>query len=181
MKTFFVVLGIIFLVLILVALGALGFGLVATRENPLDTFGFWFFSMRGGILNNESKAYADAAIPAIVSTWSEKELLDRESPEFRQSATQAQLDQMFQRISALGHLQKCEPAVGQSIMSPPTRTIGAEYTAKATFEKGEAVVALSLIKHGDQWQILRFVVNSPALQSPQQQQQQQQQTPPQQH
>jgi len=51
-------------------------------------------------------------------------------------------------------------------MSATTQTgkvISAQYTTKAAFEKGEATVTLGLIKHGDQWQILRFNVNSPQL------------------
>lgn len=70
MKKFFIVLGSIFLALIV--LGAIGIAFVAVRGNALD---------------NESKAYADTAIPKIVSTWSEKALLDRASPEFKNAVT----------------------------------------------------------------------------------------------
>jgi hypothetical protein len=165
MKTFFAVFGVIFLILLLMVLGGVGFGLVAMPENPMDAFGFWLLSMRGGVLNNESKAYADTTIPAIVSTWSEKELLDRQSPEFKQTVTPQQVEQIFKRNAALGHLQKCDPAEGQSIMNAMTHTIKAEYYAKAAFEKGEAVIDLSLIKHGDQWQILGLSVKPLAPQA----------------
>jgi uncharacterized RDD family membrane protein YckC/energy-coupling factor transporter ATP-binding protein EcfA2 len=120
-------------------------------------------------LDKESKTYADSAIPAIVSTWSEKDLLDRASPEFKQSVTTDQLDRSFRSFSGLGPLQKCEPAQGQATMSATTQTgkmISGQYTAKATFEKGEASIKLGLIKHGDQWQILSFDVDSPALVPP---------------
>ena len=43
------------------------------------------------------------------------------------------------------------------------KVISAQYATKATFEKGEATITLGLIKHGDQWQILRFNVNSAQL------------------
>jgi len=159
-KPFFAVLGVIFLAV--VALSGIGVGLLAIRGNPVDTIGYWFLEMRGDRLDKESKAYADAAIPAIAA-WSEKELLDRQSPELKQTLTQQQLDLTFQRLSlALGHLQKCEPAQGQSIMSG--KQVKATYISKAIFEKGEAVIQLDLIKHGDQWQILGFKVNSPLLQ-----------------
>jgi uncharacterized RDD family membrane protein YckC/energy-coupling factor transporter ATP-binding protein EcfA2 len=120
-------------------------------------------------LDKESKAYADSAIPAIVSTWSEKELLDRASPEFKQSVTTDQLGRKFRSFSGLGPLQKCEPAEGQTTMSfteQGDRVISAQYTAKATFDKGEASIKLGLIKHGDQWQIQSFDVDSPALVPP---------------
>jgi len=149
MKKFLIVLGSIFLAI--VVLGAIGIAFVAVRGNALD---------------KESKAYADAAIPAVVNGWNEKELLDRASPEFKRAATQQQLDQMFHWFGSLGRSQKCDPAQGQALMSATTqngKVISAQYTTRATFEKGEAMITLGLIKHGDQWQILRFNVNSPQL------------------
>ncbi len=142
MRWLVIVLGSIFLALIVI--GAIGIAFVAVRGTALD---------------KESKAYADTAIPAIVTKWSEKELLDRASSELKQATTQQQLDEYFCRASTLGRLQKCEPAQGQALMSATTQSgkmISAQYTAKSTFEKGEASVTLGLIKHGDQWQILRF-------------------------
>ena len=152
MKKTLIILGSIFLAIIV--LGAIGIAFVAVRGSALD---------------KESKAYADSAIPAIVTTWSEKELLDRASPEFKQAVTTDQLDRLFRWVSGLGQLQKCEPTQGQALMSATTQTgkmISAQYTAKATFQKGEAMIKLRLIKHGDQWQILNFHVDSPALVPP---------------
>lgn len=142
MKKFLIVLGSIFLLIIV--LGAIGIAFVAVR---------------GAALDKESKAYADMAIPAIVANWDKKELLDRASSELKQAAPQRQIDEYFLRASTLGRLQKCESAQGQALMSATTRNgkmISARYTAKATFEKGEATVTLGLIKHGEQWQILSF-------------------------
>src|SRR5262249_13657737 len=115
--------------------------------------------MRGDRLDKESKAYADAAIPAIAA-WSEKELLDRQSPELKQTLTQQQLDLTFQRLSlALGHLQKCEPAQGQSIMSG--KQVKATYISKAIFEKGEAVIQLDLINNAVNGRFLGLKVIRP--------------------
>ncbi|SRR6266567_2215090 len=147
MKKFLIVLGSIFLVI--VVLGAIGIAFVAVRGSALD---------------KESKTYAEAAVPAIITNWSEKELLDRASPEFRQGASQQQVDQLFGWVSSLGRLQKYDPPQGQALMSATTQSgkvISAQYTTKARFEKGEATITLGLIKHGDQWQILRFNVNLP--------------------
>jgi hypothetical protein len=149
MKKFLIILGSIFLAI--VVLGGIGIAFVAVR---------------GGALDKESKAYADAAIPAIVTNWNEKELMDRASPELKKAATQEQFDRLFRWLSSLGRLHKCDPAQGQSLMSATTqsgRVISAQYTAKATFDKGEGTVTLGLIKHGDQWQILRFDVHSAEL------------------
>jgi len=92
--------------------------------------------------------------------------LDRASPEFKKAVPIDQLDRLFRAFATLGRLQKCEPAQGQSVMSATTQSgkkISGQYTAKATFEKGEATIKLGLIKHGDQWQILGFHVDSPVF------------------
>jgi hypothetical protein len=152
MKKFLVVLGSIFLAIIV--LGAIGIAFVAVRGNALD---------------KESKAYAESAIPAIVTRWSEKALLDRASPEFKQVVTIDQLDRLFRWFSSLGQLQKGEPSQGHAVISATTQTgkmISAQYRAKATFQKEEAMIKLGLIKHGDHWQILNFHVDSPALVPP---------------
>jgi hypothetical protein len=73
----------------------------------------------------------------------------------------AAVDEIF-----TGRFQKYDPPLGQALMSATTQTgkvISAQYATKATFENGDATVTLGLIKHGDQWQILRFNVNSPQL------------------
>src|SRR6267378_966323 len=106
----------------------------------LGAIGIAFIVIKGTALDKESKAYADSAIPAIVTTWSEKELLDRASPEFKKAVTIDQLDRLFGAFATLGRLQKCEPAQGQAIMSATSQTgrmTTGEFTAKATFEKGE--------------------------------------------
>ena len=71
MKKLYIVLGLVFCVIF--ALGAIGIAFVTARGNKLD---------------KESKAYADAAIPAMIDGWNEKELLDRGSPELKRAATQ---------------------------------------------------------------------------------------------
>ena len=153
MKKFFIILGSIFLALIV-----------------LSAIGVVFVAVRGNALDKESKAYADAAIPAIVTTWLDKALLDRASPEFNQATSAVQVYHMFRSWeSSLGLLQKCEPAQGQSLMSVTTyggKTISAQYTAKARFERGEATIRLVLVKHGDKWQIAKFDVSSPQLVPP---------------
>jgi hypothetical protein len=149
MKNFLIFLGSIFLALIVLV--ALGIG---------------FIAMRGHALDKESKAYADAAIPAIFTTWLDRALLDRASPElYHDKTTAVQVYRMFRSgESLLGRLQKCEPAKGQSEIFASSQTgkrITATYTAKAQFEKGEATITLALIKHGDQWQIRQFEIRPP--------------------
>jgi hypothetical protein len=140
-KKVFVILGIIFLVLI-VAGG----------------IGIWYIAARGNTLDKESKAYANTAIPAIFTNWNKNEFASRSSPEFKQATTDDQLNPVWQRwTSGLGRLMTFDSPKGQALMSATTaagKRVTAEYDARAYFEKGDVIIRLKLIKHGDQWQIL---------------------------
>ena len=150
MKKFLAALGLIFV--IIVVLGGIG---------------LWYIASRGNALDKESKAYADAAIPAIVANWNEQVLLDRSTVEFSEAARKQHLDQGFRWFGSLGRLQKYEPAQGHATMSANTlmtdTKVTAQYTAKGSFEKGQATITVDLVKHGDQWWISRFGVYSPQL------------------
>jgi hypothetical protein len=135
--------------LILLVAGVIGFAILAYRGTKLD---------------KESSAYADAALKAIATDWSQKELLDRESPEFKRATPVEELDALFGQYAKLGHLQSTEPMKGQAGIFYDARTgqrIEGHYIAKAQFENAEATVTLTLIKHGDQWQIAGIHVDAP--------------------
>jgi hypothetical protein len=46
------------------------------------------------------------------------------------------------------------------VTSQNGKVISAAYTGKAVFETGPAEINISLIKHGDQWQLLGLHINS---------------------
>jgi hypothetical protein len=149
MKKLFIGLGVIFLVLVVVIVAFIGYA-----------------AFSGTRLDKESKAYADAAIPAIASSWNGQELLSRASPEFQKSAGPADVDRLFGWFKTLGRLHRYEGAQGQAVTSvtPQTgRVISGHYVAKATFDAGEATIEIELIKHGNVWQIAGFKINSAAL------------------
>ena len=149
MKKLLIILGAIFLAIIVFAGVALVISIV-----------------RGTALDKESSAYADAALKAIVSQWSEKALLERASPEFKQAVTIDQLDQYFRSCSLVGALQHADPMRGQATIfwdNKRGKIITGDYTTKAQFENAEATISLRLIKHGEQWQILKFDLQAPGF------------------
>src|SRR5260370_29865093 len=99
MKKFFIVLGAIFLALIV--LGGIGIAFVAIRGTALD---------------KESKAYVDAAVPVIVSSWSVQALLDRASPEFTQATQPGDVDRFFGTLRQLGKMRVYKGSQGQALM-----------------------------------------------------------------
>src|SRR5436190_22523012 len=76
-----------------------------------------YIAIKGGSLDREAKAYADAAIPAIVGNWDVAELEQRESPEFRSTTNASDLDKLFQMFRRLGTLKDYKGAKGQAMMS----------------------------------------------------------------
>jgi hypothetical protein len=112
----------------------------------------------GRTLDKESKAYVDAAVPAIVSAWDIHELEKRASAEFDEETDYDQLGQMFEMLQRLGKLDEYKGSSGEAsiTISFSGYEITADYSALADFETGSAEIQMSLIKHGRWWQILGF-------------------------
>jgi hypothetical protein len=149
MKKLLIILGTVFLVIILLVAFAVGVAAV-----------------RGSALDKESKAYVDRNLPLIISAWDEQELLSRASPEFTQNTKREDLDKGFTGLDhKFGKMQSYEGSKGQSyinysvLSSQNGRVITADYVARATFAGGPATIQITLIKHGDKWQIKRFEIN----------------------
>ncbi len=150
MKKFLSIVGGFFLVLVLVAAGF---------------FGYAAYQGRG--LDASSKAYVEANVPPIISTWSKEELLKRSSPQLLKVINEKpeQLEQLFQKLSKLGTMQTFGDIKGDANISVTTqngKVITAAYMCAAKFENGEAKIAVRLIQSpSGQWQFLLFNVNSP--------------------
>jgi hypothetical protein len=115
----------------------------------------------GNILDKESKAFVDIAIPAIVSDWDMTEFRKRASPEFNKTADYDDMQQLFDVLRGLGGLQEYGGSMGDSrilVSLEDGIVITAVYDASADFESGSADIQISLIKHGGQWQILGFKI-----------------------
>jgi len=144
-KKVIMILGYIFLAIIVVVIAVVGsIAVIGTR------------------LDRESKAYVDAAIPAIVSTWDVSEIEKRASPEFNNEVDYDDLEQDFEALQQLGELVEYKGSTGDaniSLFHTFSFEITADYTASAEFEEGTTTMRMSLIKHGDQWQILDFTIN----------------------
>jgi hypothetical protein len=147
MKKAFMVLGIVFAAVLLVAGAFLGYA-----------------AYTGSKLDASSKIYVDANIPPIIGTWSTAELLSRASPELRGVVSDEQLSQLFKKLSQLGLLIKYDGAKSGSrtVMTTANgKAVTADYEANATFEKGSAKIKISLIMANGQWALLSFYVDSP--------------------
>ena len=127
---------------------------------------FGYAAYQGRHLDASSKAYVEANLPPILSTWSKDELLRRSSPQLLKIVNErpGQIDQLFKMLSKLGAMRSLGDVKGDSNVSYTTndgKIITAAYVATAHFENGEARTSVRLIQSSGQWQFLLFNVNSP--------------------
>lgn len=149
MKKFLSIVGGLFLALLLVVASFVGYA-----------------AYQGRGLDASSKAYVEANVPAIISTWSKDELLKRSSPQLQKviNDNPEQLDQLFQKLSNLGAMQSFGDVKGDSNVAYTTqngKVITASYVANAKFKNGKGHITVRLIQLSGQWQFLLFNVNSP--------------------
>ena len=121
------------------------------------------FAVRQGIAADlESRAFVDAAVPAIASSWRQQQLVDLATPELRDSVNPAELADFFAKLSALGSLIKYDGSVGHSMLSyfsGSDSAVTASYEAKAEFKNGAATFEIGLLKRNGRWMINGFHVN----------------------
>jgi len=145
MRRFLHILGA--LTLTIIVAGGIGLGVLAYKGHALDA---------------ESKAFVDSAMPAITATWSERQLLDRATPELRASVKPEELEALFDRLSQLGPLVEYEGAKGEATMSYMVGSggvVSASYVAKARFQNGAAIFRIALMKRDGRWLIHNFHVD----------------------
>jgi hypothetical protein len=146
MKKFLMVLGAVFLVLIVLVGGLVGYAIFTGTQ-----------------LDASSKAYVDESVPAIATDWSKDELVKRASPQLREQASDVQIEQLFGTLAnKLGAFKSYDGAKGDSNINFTTtagKIITASYIAKATYQYGKAEIQIKLIQHAGAWQILGFHVD----------------------
>ena len=123
--------------------------------------GVLFYS--GSALDTESKAFVDSAVPAITANWSEDQLLDRSTPELRNSIKPGELKSLFAAFARIGPLVEYQGAMGEANMFYAVgagSTVSASYVAKARFQNGDAIFRIALLKRDGHWLIQNFHVDT---------------------
>jgi len=146
MRRFLYILGAVTLAIIVAA--GIGVGVLVYKGKTLDV---------------ESKAFVDSAVPAIAAGWNKEQLLDRATPELRDSVKPEQLRSLFDAVSQLGPLVEYEGAAGDanmSYMAGSGSTVSASYVAKAKFKDGVATIQITLVKRDGRWMISGFHVDT---------------------
>src|SRR5258706_6334820 len=117
----------------------------------------------GSALDTESKAFVDSPVPAITANWSEEQLLDRSTPELRDSIKPGELKSLFAAFARIGPLVEYQGAMGEANMFYAVgagSTVSASYVAKARFQNGDAIFRIALLKRNGHWLIQNFHVDT---------------------
>jgi len=123
----------------------------------LLTFATAVIASVGSVLDKESKAFVDAAVPAIVSGWDVGELQKRASDEFNNSVDNADLQRYFAILRKMGTLREYRGSTGEAQIAISFLNgveITALYAASADCDEGAVDLQLSLIKQKGRWLIL---------------------------
>jgi hypothetical protein len=146
MKTFLMILGGIFGVLILSAVGLLIFAYISSGGPELDL---------------ESKAWVDSVVPEIVSSWDENKFKENSNYRLLETTDNESILKLLSTLEdQFGDLKNYQGSEGQAgiRVNNGVKTITAEYIAHAEFETGMAQIEIQGIKEEDKWTILRFFV-----------------------
>jgi hypothetical protein len=113
--------------------------------------------------DDSGKSYVNGNIHAIIDNWSIDELTQRESDEFRQATSDAELASLFAQYKRLGAAKDYAGCTGHASIETTKNGLRttATYVATATFAHGPAEIKISLIQTKGEWQILGFRVSSP--------------------
>lgn len=123
-------------------------------------------AVKGTALDKESKAYVDEVVPKILSNLNKEILFQYASDELKNSATPEEFDKIFKLFAKLGTFKEYRGSAGQSNISLTTekgKQITGVYETHAEFENGPATINITVIKKGNNWQVIGFNINSTAL------------------
>ncbi len=143
-------------------------GAIALVVLVLGAAGFGYLAYQGTKLDHEAEAFSTGAVAAITAHWQPAEMLSRASPALARSVSQDQLAGMFGWFAGLGPLQNQPVCQGTSSVfaSPSGTRITGSYRCTARYLAGEGTVDVALVKSGGMWLINGFHVSSPVLAPP---------------
>jgi len=123
---------------------------------------FW----EGGQMDASSKAYVDSYVSSIAPAWSADDFINHVAPQYREQFSHDKVDALFSKLSTLGNLKQYNGSMGEAHLSIRSfgKNASARYTARATFDEGDATFEIALLRVDGQWTIAGISVKSPVLQ-----------------
>lgn len=115
-------------------------------------------------LEGEAVQFINSKIPQITKEWDSNILYEIASPDLKAKASPEDLSKLFKILSTLGKLNKLNKPDGSIKIKffgkKNTSDTSGYFECQSDFEKGPAVIKLTLEKYQDQWLVSSFHVNS---------------------
>lgn len=124
---------------------------------------------RAHVLDAESKAFVDNAVPAIAASLSGDQLLDRATPGLRARIQSEDLTTLADLSSHLGRFAQYLGATGEVSrvsLAGFGGSMSASYSAKASFISGIATFRLTLVDLDGRWMISDYHIDAIMLDPP---------------
>jgi len=108
-------------------------------------------------INRETKVFINTTMLVLLADWDEKKFFNYSSYALQQNLTEKQLNQINDVFIQLGSLLNYHGAYGGLFRSSTSWWLmNPRYTVVASFDGGEFIGVITLIKQNAQWSIGRF-------------------------
>ncbi|WP_069471145.1 hypothetical protein [Candidatus Marithrix sp. Canyon 246] len=108
-------------------------------------------------INRETKVFINTTMLVLLADWDEKKFFNYSSYALQQNLTETQLNQINDVFIELGSLLNYHGAYGGLFRSSTSWWLmNPRYTVVASFDGGEFIGVITLIKQNSQWSIGRF-------------------------
>lgn len=115
-------------------------------------------------LEDEVVQFINRKIPQITKEWDSNILYEIASPDLKAKVSPEDLSKLFNIISSLGKLNKLNTPNGNIKIKffgkINSSNASGYFECQSDFEKGPAVIKLTLEKYQDQWLVSSFHINS---------------------
>ncbi|WP_291913291.1 hypothetical protein [Limnohabitans sp.] len=115
-------------------------------------------------LEGEAVQFINSEIPQITKEWDSNILYEIASPDLKAKASSEDLSKLFKILSSLGKLNKLNAPNGNIKIKffgkNNSSNASGYFECQSDFEKGPAVIKLTLEKYQDQWLVSSFHINS---------------------
>lgn len=144
---------------ILKILGAIFLGLII-----VISITFAMASSEISKLNDEANKFIKTKITQLTKDWDSKILYDITSPELKSQTNPEDFIKIFEIYSILGKLKEINSPKGKIniklFAKPKSASAVGYFECQSEFEKGPAIIKITLAKHQDQWLVSSFHINS---------------------
>ncbi len=125
-----------------------------------------FPNIVNSLYKNQADSFVDKVLPEILDEWSVAKLTKYAHPYLFEQSSRDDIQKAFFLFQTLGPLKKylgSQGKISYSLTSTGDQVISGNYSAKASFQNGDATIHIGIVLENKTWAISSFVVSSDYL------------------